>query len=362
MSIMLFVSAIVAGLIFKKSKLCTMYLFVIMYLFAAFRTYDADYNTYKIGFNNLRNSSFRYAGYTSFLKTFSQMGFTFERYNRVFFLIVFSLLIIGVKLLTDNINLVLAAYLVYSYSLDVVQMKTAIANALALLSIAILIDINAKTTRITGRRTIRWLFAAICLEIAIYMHFSTVYYVFAIAVYYLIRNSRKKGIKVLVISVLMLVFLASGFLVLVMRYANILGILGDLEYMGRWATKSTRFGYLSYGIIIFLLIFSCRYNKHAMVKDNIQREISTFLMTAMLVFPFVYLNGEYSRLLRIYILLVYVIISKQSCTKMIPVKRIVNNMMCIGAMSLLFYLDIGRNYENVLGALLHSNSLLSITF
>lgn len=363
MAIVLFVSAIITGLVFRKSKLCTAYILTIMYIFAAFRTYDADYNTYLIGFNNIRNTNlYRYAGYTSFVKIFSNIGLTFEDYNCVFYLIVFAVLLIAIISLTENVNMVLASYMIYSYSLDAVQMKSAIADTLALLSIAIIIRINAKGSRTDRKTKICYLLAVLCMASAVYMHFSTIYYVFAISVYYMIRNRKNIEIRILLISVLMIVLLYSGFLVIVMRYANVLRILGDLDYMGHWAVKSTRFGYLVYGSIILLIVMSCSFNKREMVKDEIHAEISTFLMTAMLVFPFVYLNGQYSRLLRIYMLLMYIVFSKQDRTTKISIKRVFNNLMCMGAIALLFYFDIANNYENVLGALLKYNSLIGTRF
>lgn len=361
MALALFISAIIAGLIFKKSKICTIYMFAIMYIFAAYRTYDADYNTYLIGYNNLGNASaYRYAGYSLFVRFFYNLGFDFETYNHLFFLIVLVLLIIAIRLLTKNINVVLACYLVYSYSLDVIQMKSAIADVLALLSIAIIININSNAIESEKRRKLMWCVGILCLGIAVYMHFSTLYYVIALVIYNLNRNRKNIGLRVIIISGVLTGLLYSGLLLLIMRYANVLRILGDLDYMSHWAQKSTRYGYLIYILIITLLIVSCRYNQNEMIKNDRQREVSNFIFTALLIIPFVFLNGQYSRLIRDYMILTYVIFAEQERSVVITGKRIVNNLMCIGAISLLFYLDIASNYENVLGALLRFNSLVGI--
>lgn len=363
MGLVLFISAILCGIIFKKSKICTTYIFLVMYVFAAFRTYDADYLTYRVGYNNLGNSSiFRYAGYSSFLKLFSSLGFDFEAYNCIFYLIVFILLIVCIRLLTENVNLVLAAYLVYSYSLDVIQMKSAIADVFVLLCIGVILSLNADISKSYKKRKAQWIFAAVCLGIAVYMHFSTIYFVIAIAVYYMIRNRKNIGIIVMAISGIILFLLYSGFLVIIMRYANVLRILGDLDYMGRWALKSTRYGYLIYAIVILLIILSCQFNKFEMLIDDFQKEVSVFLMTSTLVFPFVYLNGQYSRLLRIYMIFVYIIFSKQQRSTKITYKRLLNNFFCFGAMIILFYFEIAMNYDNVLGALMKYNSIFGLPY
>ena len=98
MTFALYTSAVFIGLIFRKSKLCTIYILAVMYILSAYRTFDADYNTYLIGYNNLSKvATYRYAGYGSFLKIFSNLGLSFEAYNRIFFLVVFILLIIIIK-------------------------------------------------------------------------------------------------------------------------------------------------------------------------------------------------------------------------------------------------------------------------
>nr|WP_027871073.1 EpsG family protein [[Eubacterium] cellulosolvens] len=361
MTFLLFVSAILAGLLFRKSKLCTIYIFAIMYVFSAYRTFDADYNAYLIGYNNLsRGTAYRYVGYSSFLKIFSNMGLSFDAYNRIFFLIVFILLLVSVRLLTRNINAVLALYLIYPYSLDVVQMKSCIADILALISIVLVINLKTHYLDEERKRKIASVVAIMSLFLAACMHFSAAYYSLTLALYLVVRNRENLGIKMLVLSCSMIALLYSGFLVIIIRFANKLGILGELDYIFQWTTKSTRYGYLLYFAIIGLMVLSTTYNHVEMIKNKRQQELRYFLMSSLLILPFVFLNAHYLRLLRIYIILTYSIFADQDRSSVITGKRILNNIMCFVTISVLFYFEIANNYSNVLGALLNYNSLFGV--
>lgn len=363
MAVIIFLSAIFMGLISRKSKICTVYILVVMYILAAFRTYDADYNTYRIGFQNLYNSTeYRYAGYTLFQKFFYNLGINFNQYNWVFFLIVFLLLFIGIKLLTDNVNIVLSCYMIYSYALDVIQMKSAIANALTLITIAIIIRITyieCEGNKKTGA-FIR-LIALFCLLTAVAMHFSTLFYVFAIIIYLMIRNRQHIGKHIFFLMIVSFILIFSGFLVVIMKFANGLGIISDIDYLSHWTIKSTRFGFLIYFVIIALIIFSCRFNKAKMIYDEEQLAISNFILTSMLVAPLLYLNGHYSRLLRIYMILMYVFFSRLPKGYVFTRKKLLNYLLFSFAIIIFYYVDISLNYTETLGSLLQYNQLFSLS-
>ena len=361
MAAIIFLSAIVAGIISRKSKICTTYIFVVMYLFAAFRTYDPDYNNYLIEFQNLNYSTeLRYVGYTSFIKLFHTLGLDFNQYNYVFYFIVFLLLIIGINLLTENVNSVLACYMIHSYALDVIQMKSAMANALIIVAIAIVIRITFTGEKPYKRqKSLAWIISLFCCLAAISMHFSALFYVVAIVLYLILRNHRDIGAYLFFFMVVAFLLVSSGFLVAVMKFANSLGIVNDIDYLSLWSIKATRLGYLIYFGIIALIILSCRLNKAKVNYDGSQLAISNFMLTSMLAVPFLYLNGHYSRLLRIYMVLMYVFFSRLPRSLAITWKIGLNYLMFSIALITFFYMDIGSNYAETLGALLHCNSILS---
>lgn len=358
MVVALFVSAIVAGIAFRKSRVCTAYMLVVMYMIAAYRTYDADYMNYEVGYNQISNSStYRYLGYNSFLHFFNDIGLDFGQYNQIFFIIVFILLWICIRLLTENVNVVLAYYMIYPYALDVVQMKSLIAEAFAFISIIIIIKCTVNKWEESKKKNVFiWGIAGTCFIIAILFHFSAIYYLFASLIYLLTRNRQNVSVKVFVLMILLFALMYGGFLVIVMRYANAFGFLSDMDYLSHWTVKSTHFGFLIFFMVDIFLILSCCFNKAGINFDATQKAISNFMLTAMLALPFLYLNMHYSRILRIYFILMYISYSRQERSHIITLKKSLNYFMYAGAIVVSFYYDILTNYENTLGALLTYNS------
>lgn len=354
MLLILFLSAIVAGLVFKKSRICTIYMLIIMYIISAFRTSDADYVAYSIEYNNMSNTTqYRYRGYTSFIKIFKNLGFDFSEYNCFFYLIAFGLLVIAIRLLTNNINAVLACYMIYPYALDTIQMKSCMADALVLISVSIIV--NVKSNDNLKHRNFLCFISLISLMLAISMHFSVVFYFLAFIIYFIGRKQENLWVKLVIISSFIIIFLESGALKILIQLANQVGLLSEVDYLMIWTIRSMKLGYLLYVMIICLMFFSISYNKRELIQTQKQREIYIFIVTVILVAPFVYLNGEFSRLLRIYLILIYSIFSNQKSLRNISKERIANGFTCIASVLMLLYLEVLSNYDNVLGALLNNN-------
>ena len=341
-----------------------------MYIISAYRTYDADYNAYLISYNLLGSSdSYRYAGYTWLQRLFYNAGATFEQYNKVFSLIVIMMMLYGISLLTKNINQVLSCYLVFSFPLDVVQMKTALANAMALIGIALVLTMKQEASDekelwlLRGKR--RRLIGLVFLVLSCFIHFSSIFYILAIVVAQVIKNRRGVAIHMLTLLSIICVLLYSGLLVVLVRYAGSLNVVGDLDYIARWTTRVTRYGFLIYVIPILAAIFLCpRIGFRDRVVDSVQHEIAAFQITSVLLIPLLMLNGQYSRLIRIYMLMMYIyqarfVTDESILDKKITIQSLSNLLVSCVAIGILFYFDIFLDYDLVLGAILRYNSLIS---
>lgn len=369
MLLTVYIIAILSGLLFKKSKAVTFLIATVMYIISAYRTYDADYNSYLISYNLLGSGDgYRYAGYTWLQRIFYNAGASFEQYNKVFSLIVILMMLYGISLLTKNINQVLSCYLVFSFPLDVVQMKTALANAMVLIGIALVLTMRQGASEkelwlLRGKR--RRLIGLVLLVLSCFIHFSSIYYVLAIVVTQVIKNRRGVAIHMLALLSTICVLLYSGLLVILVRYAGLLNVVGDLDYIARWTTRVTRYGFLIYIIPILAAIFLCpRTGFRDRAVDSAQHEIATFQITSVLLIPLLMLNGQYSRLIRIYMLMMYIyqarsVTDTNILDKRITIQSLSNLLASCAAIGILFYFDIFLNYDLVLGAILSYNSLIS---
>lgn len=359
-NLILYVSAILIGVLFRKSKICTIYICVIMYVFASFRTRGADLENYRTGYVNLKTSTgSRYPGYDMFLRIFFNRGLTFNDFLKIFYLIFLALLLIEIRFLTKNINFVLSCYMLYAYPLDVVQMKSALAELLAFAAIVIIINAFSCGNEADILYPVKLVFVLVLLGLSVLMHFSTIYYFFALLIYMIVRKHKDIGKKIFAILVIVSAFIYGGGIIFAMQVANGLGLVSDMNYLNMWTKNSMGFGFVVYTVLVCLIIFACRYNVGEIITTDREKTISDFVLTAAFTLPLLYMNGNYSRILRIYMLLMYILFSNKQIKKYISGKKLLNYISYVGAIGLFFYLDVIYNYKLTLGALLTSNSVLN---
>ena len=140
MTYILFISAVALGLIFKKSKICTAYILTVMILLSAFCYQCADLANYKVEYEQASGAdSFRYIGYKYLLRLSTNAGLSWVQYRCVFYTVLFVILYIAIKLLTQNANIVLSLYMITYYGIDVIQMKSHFADVISFFAFAYLI-------------------------------------------------------------------------------------------------------------------------------------------------------------------------------------------------------------------------------
>ncbi len=374
MTLILYISALVAGLIFRRSKICTIYILSVMYILSAFNVKNADYATYQSSYQNMLGSGrtlFRYRGYTDFTYLFGSNGIDFEHYMIYFYLIMFVIMIVAIRLLTEKVNPVLSYYMIFSYGIDVVQMKSLFADVLILLAVSLLIrnevikaedemDHAAKVKRRILRRSLPYMI----LIYAVTIHFSALFFLACSLLFVTIKNKGKMLKRVFYISIFFSVLIYVGFLPVVMHYANVLGILGDMDYMMHWATRSTRFGFILTFVLVGLVVIAINVDRLSWDRDDTRdrvglkyKFIADYTLTAMLALPFLVMNGHFSRLIRPYMILMYIYYVHKKKMQKIRTGELIGYLCYMGSIVYAFWIDIYPSMEGTLGALLEFNRL-----
>lgn len=360
MIVLLYVSAIICGIIFKKSKVCTFYMACVMYVMSAFCYYMADLEDYKLGYNLMAAggySYYRYRGYSIFLKIWTDLGLSFEQYRLVFYFLVLLVLIVAIRIFTKEVNFVLSCYMIFSFPIDVAQMKSFLASSLMLLGLAILFK-NYDAVSLHRRRwKFFWFFVLAFLSML--MHFSTFFYLLAVFAYFFLKKWKHIHANFFLLSMIGAVLIYSGGLSFIANIASEMGILGDMEYMSVYFEKSTNWGFLVGFFWVGLMVFCCVYNSKKMRHQNTTDDVlRKYYATVYLALPFLVLNMQYSRWMRIYMILLYIMFSKQFRMK-VTVKKFASNIIYVFTLFISFYMGIYSTYDTTLGALFHYNSLFS---
>ena len=352
----IYISAILIGIIFRKSKIVTVYILTVMYIFSAMRITSSDYEIYRMNYNNLGfRTDYRYLGYDIFQRFFYNLDFTFEQFNFAFYFIVLVLLIVAIRMLTDNVNEVLSCYMIFSFGIDAIQMKSFISDVLILVAISIIIKqrLLDDSKKINNIKIIT---AFMLIIIGTSMHFANAFFIISIVLYLLMQNRKNISTKVLALSLLGIIVSYIG-IVPLLNLGKMIGIVSDLDYLAQYTIKAGRYGYIIYVFWIAMMVGSELVNREKLQFDDMQKEIVVFTLTVILVIPFVMLNGEFNRLIRIYMIILYIYFSRLKRSSKIPTNIVLNYVLYFSAIVLPTYYILGNLWEGTLGALLSNNML-----
>lgn len=86
-----------------------------------------------------------------------------------------------------------------------------------------------------------------------------------------------------------------------------------MDHMMHWATRSTRFGFILTFVLVGLVVIAINVDRLSWDFDDTRdrvglkyKFIADHTLTAMLALPFLVMNGHFSRLIRLYMILLYV--------------------------------------------------------
>lgn len=361
MSAILYLSAIAFGLMLRKNRAVTIYILLVMFILAAYNYMNADYESYLISYSTIANGTgFRYIGYSKLLYFFASRGFSFTQYRYVFFVMCFILLFISVRMLTNDVNFVLALYMIFSFPLDTVQMKTFISELFVLLGISLYIarkgNIESKTIE-QKKQLICLLF--LCL--ATLLHFSNFYYFIAFGIFIMTKGKENIQRKLLAISGIMALLVFSGAMAIILQFAGRIGLVGGLDYLQQWAQRGTHFGFIISVVLLAIILGAAGidYSKYSSIDPSepySSNQIRAFISTAVLLAPFLVLNVAFVRMLRVYMILLCILYANKRKSGMIRVKELSQWGLFVLSIVYMFVYDVFTMYDYTLGAILRYNS------
>lgn len=362
MTYVLFSFAVLFGLTMRKSKVCTVYIVAVMIFLATYNYQNADIANYEIGYSAaLQSEFFRYIGYSSLLKFCTNAGLSWIQYRFLFYTVIFILLVIAIKMLTKNVNMVLAFYLITYYGIDVVQMKSHIADTIAFFVVSYMIKYFAAGKSIKSWRTI---FAMVVLILSGLMHFSAIFYLFAFFVFVALYHSKNMAKKMIVMLFAAIIVIYGGFISIISQYANLFGILGDMDYLENWFQVHTKYGYLVPTFFVIAAVLSCNLDKHSTLfesSDNqlkINMLIGRFMLTSLILIPLFILNTTYDRLIRAYILIALSYYANEKIVSRMPWSKVIAVIFALITIVFSFYSGTYSFYDTTLGAILKYNSFM----
>ena len=350
MTYFLFFSAILVGLIFKKSKIAGAYILLSLYTLSAFNYHNADYYAYTISYRHSSSSEFRYFGYSVITNFFFFFLIPYEDYLKIIFVIILVMLYFAVNLITNKPNLVLALFTIFSFGIDAIQIKAFSSEVLSLLSIVIIIKLLSLNHDEKHRKYLYIIAFALSIAGSL-LHYSGIYYVAIEIVYLLIVHRKKIKRSILVILGLFALMLYSGLLPIVLRIGHSVGVISNIDYLSQWVVRKTRFGFIITFIGVFLLLASIAYKGDDSSDTPLQSVIREFLFTSVLILPLLIMNWTYDRLLRVYAILLYAYFANKRICAIISFKQVSSILVLLSFVSYMFYIDIFMSYEGTLGAI-----------
>lgn len=367
MASILYISTILSGFIFKKSKLVTILIFFSMIIFTVFCYENADLNSYSLDYylDYFGNDSSRYFGYDYLTHISLNLDITFDEYRTIFYFFAVGLMIIAIRLLTPQANIVCSFILLSYFSIEAVQMKSFLADDIVLLAIAIYLH----STENSIRRQYKKLIIPIGLFIlASTIHFSVIFYFFTFLLFVFFKKAKKYSMYIFLFSLIAAGCMAFGGIKSILGYISTFGLSSNqgINYLSSWGDATTRLGFLITYFVVFViylfLFIERRYRKKHIVlqaaKSSISENLLAYIFTIGIMLPLLYVNVTFDRLFRVYFVLIFIYFSRYP----LNYRKFTYHELMLGGILLFlciyeFFLDIYPSWEGTLGALLMNNLL-----
>ena len=363
----LYLSTILSGFIFKKSKLVTILIFFSMIIFTVFCYENADLNNYSRNYylDFFGNDSFRYIGYDYLTHIALSFGITFDEYHTLFYFFAIGIMMAAIRLLTPKINIVLSFILLSYFGVEAIQMKSFLADDFVLLAIAIYLHVSENSV---SSRYKKLVIPMSVFFLASTIHFSAIFYFFTFLLFVFFKDAKRYSMYILIFSLLAAGVMVSSGVNSILGYISALGLSSDqgMSYLSSWGDATTKLGFLLTYFVVFviylILFIEWRYRKKHMVlpvtKDSISENLLAYIFTIGIMLPLLYVNVTFDRLFRVYFVLIFIYFSRYP----LNYRKLTYHELMLGGILLFlciyeFFLDIYPFWEGTLGALLMNNLL-----
>lgn len=154
MLVLLFIIAIISGLIFGKSKIVQVYQFSVSLITFSFATNIPDYIGYLLCYESasVQNTSQYYLdafepGYRMLNYLFSNLGLNFDQFRMIIFILCYILIMSTIKKYIAKQNIVFSLYLIFPFCMDCIQIRNFIGSAIIIFSLRYLFTKNKEVKK-----------------------------------------------------------------------------------------------------------------------------------------------------------------------------------------------------------------------
>lgn len=374
MEILLYASAIISGILLKRSKLVSAYILLVMVVLGAFRSQCADISNYFLEYQwvdsgVMTQDSARYLGFYFLQKICAALGMDFIQYQIVVFSISALLLFVAATILTRNVNFVLAMYLIFPFGIDAIQIKSLLAESVSLVAVSICLRDtklrqyeNKKDTQSDRKK---FLFCLLLMVVAITIHFS-LSLILLMMLLYRFSASSNIGKRVWAGTIIISFIIYAELLPKILNVVFNVFPVFDAHYISVWLQQKVGLGILIIIGEIGLIVSTSWFGRIMLCREYVSEKIqcisknsATFITTMWLLVPFCMLDITFNRVFRIYIFVLYAMMSNLLNGRIDKKrKKILCFFMFFFTVAMMFRTDIYEVYDSTLGALLKFNQLL----
>lgn len=289
MTYVLYFASVLWGLAKKHSRVAEFTLMFVIWLLAAFASGNADSGIYEARFNFYQTfEGMSEFGWQSLMILFNMLGVDYQLYRCI--IIAFELLLIyfAIHRLTDEPAFVLAMYMVFPFCLDVVQMRFALAEAIAFFGMSFLFEKDTMEHEIKHPKLV---FVLVVLVSSLF-HFITILYLFLLLV-------PRLG----TVTNLVAVPLVSGALVLVARWSglsNLASIVGlETKFEAIISTPMSQIGRYVFNIVfcgaawVVIFLFADRSRTNEATR---RVALVTNWVIVAIVIPLLFISADFYRI------------------------------------------------------------------
>lgn len=366
MTYFLFISSIVIGLVFRKSRVVSIYILSSLYILAVYKYNCADLENYRLEYNFIQEGIFteenaRYIGFFMIQSIAVWFKLDFLQFLQLFYLICFVVLYVAVRKMTAYVNVVFALFTIFPFGIEVIQMKTFMADCFVLLGLSFLF---AEETKIRKKsKYANFILFIIFLLIAICIHFSAVYFMIVGTIFILSDKRKYKRVITFgsIVGFIMTCF--DVFPALLKRVSAIVPGF-DFNYIIRWMSGRMHWGIILIILATLMIIFTSQLIFAALCKNFFVQGsyykyqiITDFICSVFILLPLIMYDMTFDRLFRVFIILIF-ILAAEVPTKVRTMKKVYANTGILFMLAVMYWIDISKVYDITLGAILKFNSIL----
>lgn len=286
----MYFASLLGGLIKKHSRIAEAIILIVIWLLSAFASGNADSGVYEGRYNFYQNfAGMSEFGWQGLMILFNSLRVDYQTSRCILIAIELILLYLAVHRLTANPAFVLALYMVYPLCLDIVQMRFALAESIALLGMSFLFPLKEDASASKSHPKLLFVIAVILASL---FHFIAILYL----VLLLVPHLRTIG-SLVVVPLVCLAF------VVVINWSGLGGLASavglEAKYQSLGSTGLAQAGRYLINILLYLVIwaFAFAFAPHEQDLGKTTREALTVnWVIAGMVIPLLFWSVDFYRI------------------------------------------------------------------